>query len=236
MWIRSRGMWFWVRFGTFFTAILLIGDLDFRFVDNGDILGLFLDRWVDDDLDLLLPLLLFVVADDCDHWWWWCWDDKGDLDFEREQEQYREWCDFLLLWWWLLWRWWSVYLDLEWDLDLDRRNRERGLELDCEVRDLDSYLERWLLALLMIGDRDCRFVDDGYLLFLVLDWWVDDDLDLLLLLLFVVVDDCIVIIKAIGDRRVWDVLLELLFLRLLLFLLEELLLLFLEEEEDSFNR
>ena len=65
---------------------------------------------------------------------------------------------------------------------------------------------------------------------------MDDDLDLLLpLLLFVVVADDCVVIKVVGDLRVGDVLLELLFLRLLLFLLEELLLLFLEEEEDSFN-
>ena len=47
-------------------------------------------------------------------------------------------------------------------------------------------------------------------------------------LLFAVADDCVVVIKVVGDLRVGDVLLELLFLRLLLFLLGEVLL-FLEE-------
>ena len=86
----------------------------------------------------------------------------------------------------------------------------------------------------MIGEREFRFVDDEDLLFLVLDRWEDDDLDLFLHLVFVVTDDCVVI-KAVGDLRVGDVRLELLFLRSLLFILEELLFLFLEEDEDSFN-
>ena len=47
-------------------------------------------------------------------------------------------------------------------------------------------------------------------------------------LIFVVTDDCVVI-KVVGDIRVGDIRLELLFLRSF-FLLEEVLLLFLEEE------
>ena len=39
-------------------------------------------------------------------------------------------------------------------------------------------------------------------------------------------------VDVMGDIRVADLLLELVFLQLLLFLLDELLLLFLEEEED----
>ena len=63
---------------------------------------------------------------------------------------------------------------------------------------------------------------------------MDDDLDLLLSLLLLFFDDRIGI-KVVGDLRVGDVLLEILFLRSLLFLLEEVLLLYLEEEENSLN-
>ena len=63
---------------------------------------------------------------------------------------------------------------------------------------------------------------------------MDDDLDLLLSLLLFFFDDRIGI-KVVGDLRVGDVLLEILFLRSLLFLLEEVLLLYLEEEENSLN-
>jgi len=55
---------------------------------------------------------------------------------------------------------------------LDKRDRERECELDREVRDLDLELERLLAAtILMFGDLDLdfRFVDDGDLLFLVVD-------------------------------------------------------------------
>ena len=85
--------------------------------------------------------------------------------------------------------------------------------------------------------------DYGYLLLLdVLLWEVDDDLDLLLSWLFHVADvvidaviaavmtDCV---DVMGDIRVADLLLELVFLQLLLFLLDELLLLFQEEKRRS---
>ena len=55
------------------------------------------------------------------------------------------------------------------DLDWDRQDRERECELDREVRDLDLELERLLAAILMIGEREFRFVDDRDLLFLDLD-------------------------------------------------------------------
>ena len=55
------------------------------------------------------------------------------------------------------------------DLDVDRRDGERECELDHEVCNFDLELERLLAAMLMIGDLDFRFVDDGDILFLVLD-------------------------------------------------------------------
>ena len=55
------------------------------------------------------------------------------------------------------------------DLYFDRRDGEREYELDHEVRNFDLELERLLAAMLMIGDLDFRFVDDGDILFLVLD-------------------------------------------------------------------
>ena len=60
-------------------------------------------------------------------------------------------------------------LDLELDLDLDRRDLERECELDREIRDLELDLEHLFTAILLIGDLDFRFVDDGDILFLVLD-------------------------------------------------------------------
>ena len=60
-------------------------------------------------------------------------------------------------------------LDLELDLELDRQDRERECELDHKVRDLGLELERSLVAILMIGEREFCFVDDGDLLFLDLD-------------------------------------------------------------------
>ena len=52
---------------------------------------------------------------------------------------------------------------------MDRHDREHEYELDCEVRDIGLELERLLAAILMIGEREFCFVDDGDLLFLDLD-------------------------------------------------------------------
>ena len=60
-------------------------------------------------------------------------------------------------------------LDLELNLDLDRRDRERECELDREVRDLELDLEHLCTSILLIGDLDFRFLDDGDILFLFLD-------------------------------------------------------------------
>ena len=60
-------------------------------------------------------------------------------------------------------------LDLELNLELNRQDRKRDCKLNLKVRDLGLELEVLLAAILMIGERESLFVDDGDLLFLDLD-------------------------------------------------------------------